>query len=394
MVDRLIRWSSINSFSHNLSGLQEMVHALRHDFSVLDGAATLLPLPPVNSISLQGEQVSCPLGEVLHMRCRQEAPLQILVGGHYDTVYPPSKNPPLPRRVDNDTLEGEGVADMKGGLALLLTLLEALDRAPLGKNIGWELLITPDEEIGSPGSRMLWEEAAAGKQLALLFEPALGDGSLVSARMGSGHLTFVVKGLAAHAGRDFFEGRSAIYALTHLLHLLEPLSSEASGIIFNPGLINGGAAANIVADRAVCHAMIRAWYKADIDATLHRIDAAAQEVAQSRGVLIEVHREMFRPPKVCDEATMELLTGLKGAGRELGMKVEWQKTGGVCDGNSIASLGLPTCDNLGVRGGKTHSSKEFATLSSLSERASLVTHYLLKLASGELNMPSRSRWTS
>ena len=147
---------------------------------------------------------------------------------------------------------GPGVIDAKGGLVVLLTAIDAVERSDLAGNLGWELFLNTDEEIGSPGSAAFFAEAAKRNHLALLFEPAMPDGALVSERKGSGNFSLVVRGRAAHAGRDFSAGRNAIVAAADFAVAVHRLNGTIPEVTLNVARIDGGGPANVVPDLAVC----------------------------------------------------------------------------------------------------------------------------------------------
>jgi glutamate carboxypeptidase len=206
------RWASINSWTHNLAGLATLAGELQSDFAILGGEMKLLDLPPQESVDARGNVTLAPLGKAISIVKRPDAPVRVFLGIHYDTVYAPDDPFQSVDSPDDRTLRGPGVIDAKGGLAVMLIALEALERTDVRDRIGWEVLLNPDEEIGSPGSAGLLAGCAARNQVGLVFEPAFPDGSLVNERKGSGNFSAVIRGRSAHAGRDFTAGRNAVVA--------------------------------------------------------------------------------------------------------------------------------------------------------------------------------------
>ncbi|MBX9691454.1 MAG: M20/M25/M40 family metallo-hydrolase, partial [Cyanobacteria bacterium] len=189
LIERLSQWVGINTYSLNCTGLNQLLQVLDDAFKPLGGKSQLISLPPYQKLSPTGTLQSHPLGQALSIRSRPSAPIQILLAGHLDTVFSPSSPFQSLQQQDNQRLSGPGAADMKGGIAILLTLLEAVERSPFKDSLGWEVLITPDEEIGSPGSGPLYREAARRHDCALIFEPAFSDGAFVNERKGSSNFT-------------------------------------------------------------------------------------------------------------------------------------------------------------------------------------------------------------
>ena len=148
MRRRVIDWANINSGTGNVAGLTRLSGELRREFEVLGGTTEKLPLEPAVSVDAGGRTVATPLGSALRISKRPGAPLRVFAGIHMDTVYPPDHPFQTATQLDENTLRGPGVVDAKGGLAVMLTALEALERSPFAPRIGWEVLINPDEEIG------------------------------------------------------------------------------------------------------------------------------------------------------------------------------------------------------------------------------------------------------
>lgn len=383
MAALLQAWTLINSGSDNLVGLSQMISALEARFSSLGGEMLRIDLPPRTTISASGEFISQPHGQALHITKRREAPVQVFFGGHMDTVYGPVDSFQSVTQIDDNMLRGPGVADMKGGLIVMLTALEALEKHPLAKNIGWEVLINPDEEVGSVGSEALFESAARRNQLGLVFEPAFADGAIVSSRKGSANLTAIAKGRAAHAGRDFDKGRNAVAALAEFIVTANRLNHKEKGISVNFGQISGGGPVNIVSDFAVCRLNVRAIDMTDFENVQNELQGIAAN-SEGDGLTLTLHLQQARGPKPFDEKCRRLFDQLNACAQEEGFALTHRPSGGVCDGNILAAAGLPVIDTLGVVGGDIHTSNEYMRLDSLVERSRLVSLFLIKLAEGAL----------
>jgi glutamate carboxypeptidase len=296
-----------------------------------------------------------------------------------DTVYGVEHDFQETRWIEDGVLNGPGVADMKGGLAVMLAALKAVEQSPIAKTIGYEVVIDSDEEVGSPSSAALLSEAAQGKRAALTYEPAaLPDGTLAGARPGSGNFSFVVRGRSAHAGRNPEEGRNAIVAASELA--LRLAMSKTPGLTINPAKIDGGGPNNVVPDLAILRVNLRPRTTDDQEIAARLIAKALDETAAAHDVFIEAHGGFGRPPKPVNEEAEALFMLVKEAGSDLGQDIGWQPSGGVCDGNNIAASGLPVVDTMGVRGGKIHSMEEYLIVESLAERAALSALTILRLA--------------
>jgi glutamate carboxypeptidase len=276
-------------------------------------------------------------------------------------------------------LSGPGVADMKGGIAVMLAALSAFEDSPLASRLGYDVVLNSDEEVGSPGSAALIARAARGKRAALTYEPAaLPDGTLAGARPGSGNFSFTIAGKSAHAGRNPEDGRNAVVAAADLA--LRLAKAKGPRLTVNVARVDGGGPNNVVPDSAVLRVNLRPATVEDQARAQSLIDASVAMVAAEHGVSIHLHGSFARPPKPMTAAAEQLFGLVKQAGADLGQTIGWQATGGVCDGNNIAACGVPVIDTMGVRGGKIHSMEEYLIVDSLAERAALSALTLLRLA--------------
>lgn len=381
MIDLVEAFSNINSHTENLLGLTSMLEALKSAFGILGGHIEEIPLPPRMKIDSKGQQTEVPTGRALKISKHPNAPNKVFLSGHMDTVYPITSPFQKAWREDGK-LRGPGTADMKGGLVVMLKAVEALESSPFAGNVGWEILINPDEEVGSPSSESLFIEAAQRNHIGLVFEPAYPDGSLVSDRKGSANFTVVIKGRSAHAGRDFFSGRSAVSALARLIVSMEELIDEEKGITLNVGHVEGGIAANIVPDLAVGRINIRVAN--DLDKVTEKLRKIVEK--QQEGIAISLYNTAAREPKPFHNKNKALFRLIKECGTCLNMDLKTKPSGGVCDGNILSAAGLPTIDTLGVVGGNIHTPEEYMLIDSLTERSSLTALFLLKIASGEMDI--------
>ena len=383
ILDQVLAWSAINSGSRNLDGLARMAALLADAFADLPGAIELRGADPVEAMASDGSLDAIEHGRNLLVRVRPEAPVQLLLTGHMDTVFGPNHPFQSPAWIEEgEVLGGPGVADMKGGIAVMLAALKALEASPASGRIGYEVVINSDEEVGSPGSAALIAGAARGKAAAFTYEPAaLPDGTLAGARPGSGNFSFAIHGRSAHAGRNPEEGRNAVIAAADLA--LRLAKARAPGLSVNPAKIEGGGPNNVVPDFALLRVNLRPDTAADQARANSQVEAAVAMVSAEHEVRIDSHGGFGRPPKPLDPKAEKLFGLVRRCGTDLGQAISWMPTGGVCDGNNIAACGVPVVDTMGVRGGAIHSSDEYLIVASLAERASLSALPLLRLADGE-----------
>jgi glutamate carboxypeptidase len=382
MLAQVEAWAAINSGSRNLEGLGRIAGLLANAFAALPGALTLRDAAAVEAVSPEGKLLPLDHGRNLHLAVRPEAPVQLLFTGHMDTVFGPDHAFQTVFWREKGVLGGPGVADMKGGLAVLLAALKAVEASPLAASLGYEVVINSDEEVGSPGSAALIAAAARGKKAALTYEPsALPDGTLAGARPGSGNFSLVVAGRSAHAGRNPEEGRNAVLAAAELALLLAEAKGE--GLSVNPAKIDGGGPGNVVPDHAILRINMRPATLAVQARAQDVLEEAIAGVAARRDVRINIHGGWGRPPKPLDPSAVKLFELVKSCGADLGQTIGWRPSGGVCDGNNIAACGVPVVDTMGVRGGAIHSADEYLIVESLAERAQLSALAVMRLAGGE-----------
>lgn len=380
MVSQLHQCCEINSGSDNLSGLALMHDALSNAFSSIADDMISRPLQPKPTIDMNGETVTQRFGNALFIRKRPHLKRRILLSGHMDTVFSATHSFQNLRLINDNVLNGPGVADMKGGLIVILHALTAFEHHPAASQLGWDVLINSEEELGSPASCELFKDIAPCYEAALVYEPAITTlGTLAKNRRGSGKLTLVATGKAAHVGRAFHEGHNAICYLATVVSAIHALNNQRDGVTLNVGKFMGGDALNIVPDKAVAKIDIRITHPDDEPWVLENIDNIIHKTKQE-GCTLAIHSHFGRPIKRVNEATKQLFARVQQQGQKLGLNLHWEDSGGCCDGNNLAHLGLPVIDTLGVRGGEIHSSREFILLDSLVERAALSALLLLDLS--------------
>ncbi len=378
MLAHVEAWAAINSGTTNIAGLKQVASCLADAFCALPGETQLVDPDPVETVDGHGHIQTIARGQHLHVRVRPEAPVRLLLTGHMDTVFAADHPFQTLNWIEPGVLNGPGTADMKGGIAVILAALSALERHPHSVRIGYDVLINSDEETGSYASARLITDLAKGKTAALTYEPALPDGTLAGARPGSGNFSITLHGKAAHAGRNPEDGRNALLAAADLSLRLAGLRHE--GLKVNPARIDGGAPNNIVPDLAILRVNLRPSSPDDMTAALEALRAQIDAVEKDHGVHAHLHGGFNRPPKPIDAQTEKLFTLVQTCGSDLGLPIHWRATGGVCDGNNIAACGIPVVDTMGPRGGAIHSDKEFLIVDSLAERAQLSTLTLIRLA--------------
>lgn len=293
--------------------------------------------------------------------------VRVLLLGHYDTVWPIGSWPTL-WRVDQGRAYAPGVYDMKGGLLFIVWLLRFLeDQGRLHPNI--QVILNPDEEIGSPGSRPYIEEAARGADVVLVLEPTNLEGSLKLARKGSGEYVVSIHGRSAHQGVEPEIGANAVVEAAHqILRVLE-LQDLPNGTTVGPNVVQGGRISNMVPDRAEIRIDVRAW---TVDET-RRLDTAIRSLSPTlEGCQIHVFGGWNRPPMEVSDTSLEIFEGARVLGRGIGLDLGWVRWGGSSDANIAASVGAPTIDGFGPVGEGAHQLGECIVIDEIPRRLSLL----------------------
>jgi glutamate carboxypeptidase len=383
MVETLRRWCDQNSGSYHRAGLDAMASILERDFRRLGVSQRRVACEPYVSIDAAGNKIGHESADLLVCEHRPDAPRQILLMIHYDTVYPPDAIPRVCALDDSSgRMVGPGVADAKGGLLVMLEALATIRQFELDGSLGWTMAVNPDEEIGSPGSTKWMREHAKRFDFGLLFEPPLPDGALVSGRKGSGNFDVIVTGRSAHAGRNPGDGRNAMVHLCRLLDQLDQFNHPTSTTTINVAKIDGGSALNRIPDVAVGRFNVRvanpeaeAKFLADINALVGRFDDV-------EGYSVRLEGHFQSPPKPSDQATRLLAKRVSQAAASIGRTTSWRETGGACDGSKLAAAGLVNIDTLGPNGDGLHSPREWVDTHSLVPAAqtvvALVAQYALE----------------
>jgi len=299
-----------------------------------------------------------------------------LLLGHFDTVWPVGTLAARPFHIHDGKAWGPGVFDMKAGIVVAEFALRAIGDLGLRFPRPVVVLMTSDEEIGSPTSRPLIEEHARHAEYVLVLEPPLPDGALKTARKGVGHFILEIEGRAAHAGVEPEKGISAVEELAHQVLHLHSLSDPSQGTTVNVGVIRGGTRSNVVAAHAQLEVDARAWTTVEAE----RIEGTILRSSPlTPGATLRVEGGFNRPPMERSPAIAALFQRAQRIGCELGIELQEGRTGGGSDANFSAALGVPTLDGLGALGDGAHAEHEHIYIDSLPTRAALLAALLLRL---------------
>jgi glutamate carboxypeptidase len=299
----------------------------------------------------------------------------ILVMGHLDTVHPVGTLTKLPFRRDGSRAWGPGILDMKGGNYLALEAIRQLGRAKIDPLLPITVLLTSDEEVGSPSTRDLIEAEAARHRYVLVPEPARADGGVVTGRYAIARFDLEAVGRPSHAGARLADGRSAIREMARKLIEIEDMTTE--DCTFSVGVIHGGQWVNCVSTTCTGEALSMAKRQEDLDRGVARMLTLS---ASSNDVQFKVTRGVTRPVWEPDSKVIALYETARGIARELGYEISSQSSGGGSDGNFTGAMGIATLDGLGVQGAGAHTLDEHIVVESLAYRGKLMAGLLATLA--------------
>ncbi len=363
MVQWLVELTNTDSPSGDVPALDQLAHRFAQHFDYC-GAQTEIV-----------QNTDCGKHLMARWRAGQDGTQQVLILGHLDTVWPAGECQLRPARIEGGKLFGPGSFDMRGGLTLVKALAEYLSEQRHRAMRPVTVLLTSDEEVGSPTSRGLIENEAQKSQFVLVVEPCLPGGALKTQRKGVGRFTVEVHGVAAHAGVDFTKGISAIEEIAHQILRLSAFNDPSQGTTVNVGVVRGGSRPNVVADHAVIEVDLRVCSAAEGDRLTAEILHLKPKVSGAR---LNVSGGMNRPPLERTDNIARAFLRAKALASEIGIALEEGQTGGGSDGCFTAALGIPTLDGLGPDGAGPHALHEHVLLESLVPRAALLTRLALE----------------
>ena len=359
LLDKIV---AINSYSHNTQGVAQVAQEL----------SKALP----SSLTLESTKSSP--DEVVWI-CRHDPlnELPILLVGHVDTVFPPGS-------FDSGVvahgphLLGPGVADMKGGVVVIVGALWVLDHLGSLPRISFTLALNGDEEIGSPSSAQKLVELARSSRLGLVFECGGPQGSVVTSRRGLDRYHLEIHGEAGHSGTHQGAKESAVVELAQQILKLEALNDLQTGIGLNVGRVKGGTAVNIIPAEAEAELEVRFFEEQQGEEIEKRIRTIVRTTPQSK-LRIVLTKRRGRPPMACTPAISQLYQAAERAAKKIGLELPEEARRGASDANLLATTNLPTLDGLGPVGEMDHSKKERILKNSLFQRVELLVHLLWDL---------------
>jgi glutamate carboxypeptidase len=361
MLPGLRRWVECESPTFDAAAVSRMVDVAARDLALMGARIETVP----------GRMGYGPCLRAAFPHPRAGAEPGVLVMGHLDTVHPLGTLSALSWRREGDRVYGPGVYDMKGGNWIALEAVRQLQRAGVATRRPVTVLLTSDEEVGSPSTRDLIEAEAARHAVVLVPEPARADGGVVTGRYAIARFNLRTTGRPSHAGARLADGRSAIREMCRQVVAIEAMTTDAA--TYSVGVIRGGQWVNCVATHCDAESLSMAKRQPDLDEAVARM-LALRPTADD--VLLEVTRGVTRPVWEPDGRVMALYEAARGIARSIGFDITSQSSGGGSDGNFTGAMGIPTLDGLGVQGAGGHTLEEHLLVGSLVPRAKLMAGLL------------------
>jgi glutamate carboxypeptidase len=356
-------WVECESPTYDPAAVDRMLDLAARDLAIA-GAA-------IERIAGRGGFAGCVRGRFPHPR--SDAP-GVLIAGHMDTVHPIGVLQKLSWRREGNICFGPGILDMKGGHYAALEAVRQIRRAAIETPLPITMLLTPDEEVGSPSARDIIEVEAARNKYVLVPEPALANVGVVTGRYAIARFNLEASGKPSHAGARLAAGRSAIREMARQILVIDGMTSE--DCTFSVGIVHGGEWVNCVASSCRGEALSMAKRQADLDRGVERMLALS---GTHDGAAFAVTRGVTRPVWEPNAATLELYERAREIARQIGVDITHGSTGGGSDANFTGAMGIATLDGLGLRGADAHTLNEHIEIDSLVERARLMAGLLATL---------------
>lgn len=376
MLDELKMHVELNTGTENIAGIDQYRSIIERQLQGLGFATQLHSSDPLPVLSCNGGRIV--FADHLEATRKGKKNNRILLNGHIDTVFP-DRDKFQALQVDEDgTLRGPGVADMKGGLVVMLYALKALDAEGRLAGANITVFLNTDEEIGSLGSRYVIENLARKHDVGLVFESSHNN-KMTRSRKGLGQARLKITGRESHAGAAHERGVSANLELAHKVIEIEKLTDYERQVTVNVGVMSGGEKRNTVPGCADAYIDLRYPTPAsgkELQSSIGQISAVKRVVSTQFPNLpkIELWSKLHRPAKARDEVVDQLISESMGLSGVLGERITGTRfSGGGTDGSIMQAVGLPTLDSLGVDGEGAHSSREKTSLKSLIARTKLAT---------------------
>lgn len=367
MLERLVNMDTFTSDGQNVDMAGDLIRGWMSNADFLAERLSKNPIP-------EDESWQKALGHVVMARTHERhAGPGVVFLAHMDTVFPAGTAAARPFKLDRsaDRATGPGVLDMKGGLVINMFVARALKELNL-MPVPMTLMFSPDEELGSPSTTPLYARELPGALAAICTEPGYPGGGVTIERKGSGHLLLQVTGKAAHAGRAYAEGASAILELAHKILAFDKYVDLPNNMTVNTGLINGGSSANSVAPEA--SARIHISYKT-LDAGKQLVENLRAEAARTYipGTSSHMSGGIRLPPLEPTPQVRQLFELTCRAGKMIDYPIVEVPSAGTAESGFCSSvLNIPSVCSMGPEGEYLHSPEEYMIVSTFIKRCMLV----------------------
>lgn len=359
---------NVDCGSRNGKGINQVAGLLADEFKKLDPAEIRL-VPMKNPAE----------GSHLLVTFKGKGKGKILVEAHLDTVFPEGTVARRPFQIDGEWVRGPGCADCKSGVNMMLFAMKQLKQLGYADYDTITCFFNGDEEIGSPDSSLLLKKIAPEYQVYICCESGQEGDGIVRSRKGTSHIRLAVHGVASHAGSAPEKGSSALMEILHQIQEMKKVEKPEIGTTINFTMIQSGTAENIIPDEATAVADVRVTTPEENG----RIENAIKAIALKpsiKGTTVEAKLIVGKPPFYVNPATDKLIGMAQEIYGEIGKKLRIVSAGGASDANWAAACGLTAIDGFGaVKGGKNHTPKECALISSIAPRMYLLTRMLMEL---------------
>lgn len=312
-------------------------------------------------------------GEHLIVRAFDSAEKPVLMLGHTDTVHPRGSKQKNPTRIEDDKFYGCGIFDMKANCVLMLEVLRAFSELNIKPKRPITILLSCDEEVGSPTGRELVEREAKKAEFCLVCEPS-ANGKVKTGRKGTGMFTLKTHGVPSHAGLEPEKGASAILEIARQIDYLQSFNNYAIGTTVTVGTISGGTTSNVVPAEAECSIDVRFTSMTEAE----RVESEIRNLsARDERVRLEIVGAINRPPFERSAAVVALYEKARNLAASFDYDLGETQVGGASDGNFVGALGVPVLDGLGVAGNGAHTFEEYIIVEDIPRRAALLALLLL-----------------
>jgi glutamate carboxypeptidase len=384
LLETLRELVSIESGSADVEGVLRIGDYIANRLRTLGGEVEQLPLP---ADMVRFENTPPQLGRMVLARFRGTGTRRILLLAHMDTVYARGMLAQQPFRIDGDRAYGLGIADDKHGIAVILHTLAMLKALAVSDYGVITVLINPDEEVSSAGSRTLITRLGSEHDIVFSCEGAGQDDHVTLATAGIGAVQLKVTGRASHAGAAPEQGLNALYELAHQIMQTRDLSDPATGTKLNWTLAAAGSARNVIPSSARATADVRVLHLADFDAIERRVrERTAGKLIPD--TTVDVVFERTRPPMEPNERTLRVAAQAREAYKEIGgtLVIIDEPTGGGTDAAFAAlQTSAPVLEGMGLKGFGAHSNDaEYVNVSSIEPRLYLLTRMIIDVARGRV----------